>query len=431
MLSLYRTRRQMVLDSMESQTGALFVSPCPSIRNGDVEYSFRQSSNLIYLTGITAPETSLLLYKSKTKVFELLFIRERDVTHELWTGPRMTCEVATEISGVETVYTNNDRNEKLAASFSEIELLQYTSIDKEAIDIVLDSIKPLGCDVMPYPKDTHPVHQRRLYKDNYERKLLERAAEITVSTHTELMKHISPTMNEHEVHAQILYHFRKQGGDGEGYPSIVGGGNNATILHYTMNNALLKDRNLILVDAGCEYQGYTADVTRTFPVGGLFTPEQRALYEIVLDAQCKAIAATKPGVTLNDLHAICVDVIVEGLLEFELLEGSKRQIIADESYKKFYPHRTSHWLGLDVHDVGAPSDRNNQPVLLEPGMVFTIEPGIYIGDSMPNISEEYRNIGIRIEDDIFVTENGCDVLTEQLAKTVDDVETLCCEGNNL
>jgi Xaa-Pro aminopeptidase len=264
----------------------------------------------------------------------------------------------------------------------------------------------------------------RLRKTSEELAMLRRAADITAEAHRAAMQLAAPGVAEYELEAIINYTFRRRGGSGPGYPSIVGAGDNATILHYVDNQQILRDGDLVLVDAGCEFEFYTADVTRTFPASGRFSPAQRDVYSIVLDAQTQAIAMTRPGVTIDQIHERCIEILTQGMVDLGLLAGPAKQRIAAEDFKAFYMHRTSHWLGMDVHDVGA-YNRDGTARALEPGMVITIEPGLYIAADAEGISDALRGIGVRIEDDVLVTSEGHEILTDGSPKSIADVEAAC------
>jgi Xaa-Pro aminopeptidase len=267
------------------------------------------------------------------------------------------------------------------------------------------------------------LHELRLRKSPQEIAILRKAAAISGEAHRAAMAVGRPGSFEYEVEAVLDYTFRRRGGDGPGYGTIVGAGDNATILHYVDNDRAIADGDLVLVDAGCEYQQYTADITRTWPASGRFSPVQRSVYQVVLDAETSAIALARPGVSIDDLHQHCVRRLTEGMIELGLLAGSVDDLIASQAYKAFYMHGTSHWLGLDVHDAGAymPGGQHRP---LEPGMVITIEPGLYIGADA-DVRPELRGIGIRIEDDVLITADGCEVLTESAPRSIADVEAAC------
>jgi Xaa-Pro aminopeptidase len=334
--------------------------------------------------------------------------------------------------GADVAYPVSELGERLPKLLANVDALHYClGIDPGFDRVVCDALASLRrlerrghCPPRAVVDPRAVLHEMRLHKRPDELDKLRRAIAITVEAHVEAMKLAAPGRGEHELEALLNYVFRKRGGDGWGYPPIVGAGVNATTLHYVDNDCALADGDLVLIDAGCEFGGYTADITRTFPANGAFTEPQRRVYQVVLDVQKSAIEMTRPGVTLDDIHDHCVAGLTQGMIDLGLLTGDAAERIADESYKKFYMHRTSHWLGLDVHDVGAYT-RSGHPRPLEPGMVITIEPGLYIAADAEGVDDALRGIGVRIEDDILVTEDGHDNLTAAAPKEIADVEAAC------
>lgn len=410
---------------------ALVHSPPEAVRNGDAEYRFRQSSDLYYLTGFTEPEATLVLRPGGEQRTHL-FVRPRDPEREQWTGRRAGVEGALAQLGADAAYPAGELRQRLPELIANVDELHYgVGIDPDFDRIVLAAIADLRRrerkGLRPPLRIVDPrqlLHEMRLHKQEDELALLRRAAEITAEAHLAAMRAAAPGVHEYELEALIEYTFRRRGGNGPGYTSIVGGGDNATILHYIDNARPLRDGDLVLIDAGCEYEFYTADVTRTFPVNGRFTAAQRRCYEVVLAAEEAGIAMARPGVTLGAIHERCVEILTQGMVELGLLAGPVAERIQDRSYQRHYMHRTSHWLGLDVHDAGAYLPGGAERALA-PGMVITIEPGLYIGAEDTQAPAEYRGIGIRIEDDVHVHEGGCEVLTRAIPKQVADVEAAC------
>ncbi len=411
---------------------AVFRSPPEALRNGDAHYPFRQLSDLVYLNGFEEPETTLVLRPGAPTDKVVMFVRPRDKTMEIWNGRRAGVEGAMATFGADAAYPASELAERLPDLIACATDLYYSLGDDPAFDAQLCGMLPALRKAERRRKwaptrivDPRSVlHEMRLIKQPEEVATLRRAAEITAEAHVAAMKLAAPGVFEHEVQAVVDYTFRRRGGAGPGYSSIVGGGDNATILHYIENNMRLDDGALLLIDAGCEIDYYTADVTRTFPVSGAFTDAQRKVYDVVLRAELAGIDAAKPGATIDGIHELCVNILTEGMIDLGLLEGPVQARIDDESYKRFYMHRTSHWLGMDVHDVGAYlQDGESRP--LAPGMVITIEPGLYIGRDEEGVPDELRGIGIRIEDDILITDGGCENLTAAVPKTVADVEAAC------
>ncbi len=420
------------MDRIGNDAVALIHSPPEALRNGDVEFPFRQSSDLFYLSGFAEPETTLLLRPGAETDRFVLFVRPRDPERETWNGRRAGVEGARERYGADAAYPIAELDAKLPTLIANASDLYYSLGLDPAFDAkVTGTIAHLrGRErrgSTPPKRVIDPatvLHEMRLHKTDEEVEQLRKAAEITVEAHLAAMKCAVPGMYEYELEALLDYTFRRRGGAGAGYNSIVGSGANGTILHYVENNCALADGDLVLIDAGCEYEFYTADVTRTFPASGTFTPIQRRCYDIVLRAQKEAIAMTRPGVTVDEIHERSVELLTEGMVELGLLEGPAADRVADESYKKFYMHRTSHWLGMDVHDVGAyTTEQKTRP--LAPGMVVTIEPGLYVPADAEGVADELRGIGIRIEDDLLVTASGAENLTAAVPTDPDEIEAAC------
>ena len=433
--AVHAARRQAYMDAIGPRAVALVHSPPEATRNGDVLHPFRQSSDLHYLTGFTEPETTLVLRPGDQGQPVVMFVRPRDPERETWDGRRAGVAGAREVYGADRAYPIDQLEDRLPELLANVDEVYYSlGLDRDFDQLFTGMLADLrtaerrGKHSPRAVVDPRSVlHEMRLHKDDAELGLMRKAADITAKAHIAAMQAATPDVTEYQLEALINYEFRRQGGTGPGYGTIVGAGANATILHYTENNCALTDGDLVLIDAGCEYSGYTADITRTFPVSGRFSEAQRRMYEVVLDAQTSAVAMTRPGITIDDIHDHCVRRLTEGMLELGLLSGTVEANIADDSYKRYYLHRTSHWLGLDVHDVGAYT-RDGKPRPLRPGMVITIEPGLYVADDDTDAPEQFRGIGIRIEDDILVTEDGHENLTAAAPKTIADVEAACAAG---
>jgi Xaa-Pro aminopeptidase len=428
----FANRRERFMAAIGPDATAVFHSPPESLRNGDVVYPFRQSSDLYYLTGFAEPETTLILRPGSDGPRVIMFVRPRDPERETWDGRRAGMEGACASYGADVAYPASDLPGKLAGLLGHCSDLYYSfghdaQFDQTITRLIAELRGAERRGLRPPRQVVDPrevLHEMRLRKTPDELERLRRAAAITVEAHRAAMTAAAPGRYEYEIQALVDYHFRKGGGTGPGYPSIVGGGINSTILHYTENNQLLRDGDLLLIDAGCEYDFYTADVTRTLPINGRFSPAQKRCYELVLAAQEEGIASARPGATINLIHDRCVEVLTQGMVDLGLLPGPAADRIADQTYRKFYMHRTSHWLGMDVHDVGA-YNRDGKARPLEPGMVLTIEPGLYIASDAAEVPAEYRGIGIRIEDDILITDTGCEILTAAAPKAVAEVERAC------
>lgn len=429
--SVHQDHRNQFMAAMGPNSVALIASPPERLRNGDTLFSYRQGSDLYYLTGFAEPEATVVLRPDADEKF-VLFVRPRDPDREIWDGRRAGLEGARSDFGADQSYSSIDLKKELKKLISNIDDLYYElgvneDFDKLLIGLLVELRQGERRGLRPPKRIVDPrfnLHELRLHKNSAEVDALRRAAEITREAHVACMRRAKPGVGENEIEALIEYTFRRRGGTGPGYTSIVGGGANATILHYIENDAPLRDGDMLLIDAGCEFGFYTADVTRTFPVNGRFTETQRKCYELVLDAQTQAIEMTRPGVTIDQIHDRCVEILTAGMISIGLLEGSVEERIKDGSYKRFYMHRTSHWLGLDVHDVG-PYTVAGEARPLRPGMVITIEPGLYIDAAADDVAEAYRGIGIRIEDDLLITEDGVENLTAAVPKTVEEIEAAC------
>ncbi len=429
--AVHRRHREAFMAAMGPNSAALIGSPPEILRNGDSSYPYRQCSDLYYLTGFAEPQATVLLRPGADEPYTL-FVRPRDAEREIWDGRRAGVEGAVKNFGADKALPASELRGNLAKLIANVDDLYYELGANPAYDeillAVLDELRRGERRGMRAPRrivdPRFSLHELRLRKSSEEVEVLRRAAAITSEAHVESMKAAKAGMGENEIEALINYTFRRRGGTGPGYTSIVGGGDNATILHYIENDAELKEGELLLIDAGCEYAFYTADVTRTFPISGRFTEAQKRCYQIVLDSQLQAIAMSKPGATIDELHDCCVRVLTAGMIELGLLQGTVDECIQSGDYKKFYMHRTSHWLGMDVHDVGVYT-LDNKPRPMEPGMIVTIEPGLYIAADAEGVPDEYRGIGIRIEDDILITADGYENLTAAVPKTIAEVEAAC------
>jgi Xaa-Pro aminopeptidase len=435
---LYARRRAAMGDAVAKAGHGEAVVVLPSApvfqRNNDVEHDFRQDSDLFYLTGFDEPHSALVLTAGPTSERKsTMFVRPRDPERETWDGPRAGVDGVKATFGADEGFVIAELAEQLPKLIANKRRLYYRlGRDRAFDDEVLRALdrtrarSRLGVTCPTEIVDPGEIlHEMRMFKDKADLDAMRRAAAITREAHVRAMAQTRPGMHEYEVEALLLETFRKNGSERAAYGSIVGSGANATILHYRANNREMHDKELLLIDAGCEFGYFASDVTRTFPVGGKFTREQEAIYELVLEAQVAGIEGTRAGATLDDVHKTCVEVITRGLVRLGLLQGEVETLIADEAYKPFYMHRTSHWLGMDVHDVGQ-YWVDGKPRKLEPGMVLTVEPGIYIGRDYDKVGPEWRGIGVRIEDDILVTDGGAPVnLTEGIPKTVREVEQAC------
>ncbi|MCS6915070.1 MAG: aminopeptidase P N-terminal domain-containing protein [Myxococcales bacterium] len=437
MSSPYARRRERFLRALPERACAIIGGAAEMRRNGDVHYPFRQHSDLLYLTGFPEPDALAVFTPGRERRFTLL-VRPRDAEQERWTGRRVGVEGAVERYGADQAFPITEAPQRLHELLDGCDEVFLHPGDNPELDaLVLRTMAALrrrerqGCRAPRRITDIQTVlHEQRLIKDEEALASLRRAVEITAEAHRLAMGAARAGTYEYEIEALVDYTFRRHGGY-PGYGTIVAAGANATILHYVDAADVLRPGQLLLVDGGCEWQGFTADVTRTYPVAtaegrACFSPAQRRVYEVVLRAQQEGIALARPGVTIDDIHRRCIEVLTEGMVALGLLSGQPAELIDKGEYKRYYMHRTSHWLGMDVHDVGdyAPG---GQPRPLQPGMVFTIEPGLYIGEGEQE-PPEYRGIGVRIEDDILITEDGHEVLTRAIPKDPSELEALVGSG---
>ncbi|NEO42444.1 MAG: M24 family metallopeptidase [Moorea sp. SIOASIH] len=431
----YKERREQLMSKIGNGT-AIFRSAPVAIMHNTVEYNFRQDSDFFYLTGFNEPEAVIVLAPHHEEHRFVLFVQPKEPKKEVWTGYRTGVEAAKELFGADQTYPITELDEKLPQYLKKADRIYYhLGRDKPFNNTILKHWQRL---MALYPKNgTGPMalestnlilYGMRRVKSTTELKLMRQAVEISVDAHNHARAFTQPGLYEYEVQAELEHDFRRRGAIGPAYPSIVASGANSCVLHYTENNRQMQDGDLLLIDAGCSYGYYNADITRTFPVGGKFTPEQKILYELVLKAQLNAIAQVKPGNPFNQFHDTAVKILVEGLIDLGLLAGDSEEIIKEEKYKHLYMHRTGHWLGLDVHDSGGYKQGENWQIF-QPGNVLTVEPGIYIGpdteplEGQPAIDQRWRGIGIRIEDDVLVTESGNEVLTAGVPKSIEELET--------
>ncbi|EOL8969186.1 Xaa-Pro aminopeptidase [Cronobacter dublinensis] len=423
-------RRQALLAKMAPASAALIFAAPQAMRSADSEYPYRQSSDFWYFTGFNEPEAVLVLIKSdETHSHSVIFNRLRDKTAEIWSGRRLGQDAAPAKLGVDRALAYNEIDEQLYQLLNGLDVVYHAQGEYAYADTIvfaaLDKLRRGSRQNLSAPAtltDWRPwVHELRLFKSPEELAVMRRAGEISALAHTRAMQKCRPGMYEYELEGEILHEFTRHGARFPSYNTIVGGGENGCILHYTENESQLRDGDLVLIDAGCEYRGYAGDITRTFPVNGKFTPAQRAVYDIVLESLETALRLFRPGTSIQDVTGDVVRVMVKGLIGLGILQGDVEQLVADNAHRPYFMHGLSHWLGLDVHDVGFYGPDRSR--ILAPGMVITVEPGLYIAPDA-DVPEAYRGIGIRIEDDIVITETGNENLTASVVKSADDIEAL-------
>jgi len=424
-------RRRELMNQMEPDSIAL-VSAAPQVtRSNDTEYPYRQNSDFFYLTGFEEHNAVLALVPGREQGEVVLFCQERDKTRELWDGILLGPERACEVLKVDDAFPIGDIDDIVTGLIEGRERVYYAmGRDPQFDRRVTDWVKTIRSRVRTgaHPPGEfmvldHLLHEMRLIKSEKEVELMARAAQISSLAHERAMLACRAGLYEYSLEAELLYEFLRSGARAPAYNSIVASGANACILHYVTNRDQLRDGDLVLIDAGCEYHGYASDITRTFPVSGRFSEEQKALYDVVLEANLAAIDAVRPGAVWDEPHRVSVRIITEGLVRLGLLEGDVDVLIEDGAYKDFYMHRVGHWLGLDVHDVGDYKIDDSWR-LMETGMVTTIEPGIYVSPDNTAVESRWRGIGIRIEDDVLVTRSGQRVLSEEIPKSTEAIETL-------
>jgi Xaa-Pro aminopeptidase len=429
--SEYARRRKALMAEMEPNSIAILPAALMYIRNRDVEHVYRQDSDFQYLSGFPEPEAVVALIPGREHGEYVLFCRERDPARELWDGLRAGQDGAIAEYGADDAFPIGDIDDILPGLIEGRSRVYYAIGSNQEFDHRLmewiNTIRSKARQGAQPPNEfvalDHLLHDLRLYKSANEVKVMKHAAEISARAHIRAMQASRTGLYEYHLEAELDYEFRKGGSKMPAYGSIVAAGKNACILHYRENDAVLKDGDLVLIDAGCEIDCYASDITRTFPVNGRFSPEQKAIYELVLKANEEAFNHIAPGRHWNEAHEATVQIITAGLVELGLLQGDVGELIAAEAYKPFYMHRAGHWLGMDVHDVGDYKVGGEWRVL-EPGMAMTVEPGIYVAADNQDVPKKWRGIGVRIEDDVVVTKAGCEILTGGVPKSVEEIEAL-------
>lgn len=429
----YIRRRQQLMSMVGEGSVVLLRSAPHRIRNSDVYYPYRQDSDFLYLTGFREPEAMLVLLPGEKRGTSILFCRERDPKKEIWDGAMLGTEGAVATLGVDEAYAITEMEKRLPDLLRDrVRVFHDLGRDVDFDHLLigwLNEFRGKPRRTFHAPEEIvdlgHLLHEMRLFKSRGELSAMRRAGRISAEAQKRAMRVCQPGLTEAQIHAELVHEYMSNQCE-PAYPPIVGGGANACVLHYIDNNQPLEDGDLLLIDAGCEYDGYASDITRTFPVNGRFTGEQRALYEVVLTAQEQAIEAVREGAQWDDLHDVAVEALTDGLLELGILEGDREDAIEQGLFENYYLHKTGHWLGLDTHDVGD-YQVDGHSRALEPGMVLTIEPGIYIRTDDEQVDPRWRGLGIRIEDDVVVTRNEPEVLSRGVPKAMDDIEALMAE----
>jgi len=417
----YKKRRDKLLKSLDENSVAVLFSAKHKIRSNDTEYPFRQDSNFYYLTGFKEDNSSLIFIKTKDSVKTILFVSKKDEEKELWTGKKLGEIEAKKRFLVDEVYTSDKFESSLKEFLSKSNTLYFDfSLDYSKVKILKRYAKQLAI----HKNLALHVEKMRLIKSKSEIKLIKKAIAITKEAHHKAMSYNKIAKSEYELQSVIEYVFRSKGAYSDAYTSIVACGNSANTLHYIENNKPLKNGELILIDAGCEYEYYASDITRTIPVNLKFTKAQKDLYNLVLGVNKKIIKMVKPGIKRSTLQDKAIFLLTKGMVKLGILNGSVKKLIKKEKYKKYYPHGIGHWMGLDVHDMAPYKDENGDEIPLKKGMILTIEPAVYIDKYDKTVPKKYRGIGIRIEDDILVTKDGYENLSKDIVKNIKKVEAI-------
>jgi len=415
----YKKRRDKLCSSLSKHSLGVIFSASYKKRSNDTEYPFRQDSNFYYLSGFLEDNSCLVFLKRKKKVKTVLFVAKKDKTQELWNGKKLGADEAKKRFLVDEVYEYGEFNTKLKEYVKDKKALYYDfNLDYSKVKV----LKRYSKEVQSFENISAFIRKMRLIKSGSEIKLIKKAISITKDAHHKAISRASSLKYEYQLQAEIEYEFKRNGAYSDAYTSIVACGNSANTLHYIDNNKKLISGELILIDAGCEYEYYASDITRTIPVNGTYSPAQKKLYNMVLITQLQIIKMIKPGVKRSGLQKKAIELLSQGMIELGILKGSLKKAIKNELYKKYYPHSIGHWMGIDVHDEAPYKYENGKEIPLKAGMVLTIEPGIYIDENDKDVPKKYRGIGIRIEDDILVTKKGCKNLSKGIAKSIKDVE---------
>lgn len=415
--SVYEKRRVKLIKKFSHDSIGVIFGSKPKIRSNDTEYPFRQDSNFYYLSGIEEQGAVMVFVKDKNGVKTVLFVEQKDETKELWSGKVMGVEGAKKLYKFDEIYSNGEFESKMKEFLKDKKRVHVDLTDERVFKFFeknrnIESVHSI----------TKPIEKMRLIKSKDEIKIIKKAIKITKKAHHKAILLEKRGMFEYELASKIEYIFKKNGASGEAYGTIVASGNNANTLHYVKNSKKMSDHELVLIDAGCEYEYYASDITRTIPVGGKFTKAQKEIYELVLQTQLKIIEMIKPDMLRSTLQKESEISLIKGLVKLGMLDGSVDEILKNAKYKKYYPHGIGHWMGLDVHDMSPYKNKKNEEIALQKGMVLTIEPALYIDKKDKTVPKKYRGIGIRIEDDILVTKDGYKNLSKKIIKNIEDIE---------
>ena len=430
----FRKRRKKLMDMLGDDSIAILPAAPEKMRNRDVAYRYRQDSDFYYLTGFAEPEAVVALIPGRSQGEFVLFCRERNREQEIWHGTRAGLEGACADYGADDAYPITDLDDILPGLLENRERIYYTMgnnapFDQRVLGWV-NQVRGKARSGIHAPEQfvslNNILHDMRLYKSRHEISMLRKAAAISATAHMRAMRSCRPGKTEYQIEAELIHEFMRQGAHSAAYPSIVGSGANSCVLHYIDNIRELEDGDILLIDAGAEYQSYASDVTRTFPVNGRFSSQQQAIYEVVLAAQLAAIDAVRPGNHWAQPHDAAVEVLTEGLVALGILKGKPKTLIKEKAYSRYFMHKTGHWLGMDVHDVGD-YKVGEAWRLLEPGMVMTVEPGLYF-PPQKGLARKWWNTGVRIEDDVLVTKAGHEVLSRDAPKGISEIEALMAQG---
>ena len=431
----FARRRDRLMAAIGPRSIAIVAGAKELRRNGDTHFPFRQESDFFYLTGFAEPNALLVLTPCREEGEVTIFVNPSDPSAEQWTGRRLGVDAAPQVLGVDSAHDIAELDEQLPSLIEGRQAIHaHFGIDELFDQKIFSCTRKVKAQRKSSPEEfanlSQTLHELRVIKSPLEQEQMQRAADITVQAHIRAMKSCRPGLTEWHLEAELVSEFMLNGARFSAYPSIVASGNNACIMHYVDNDAFLNDGDLVLIDAGCELDHYASDVTRTFPVSGRFSEPQRDLYQLCLEAQAGAIAAAKPNAKFTDPHDAARKILTQGLIDLKIIDGPLDVALQDESDRRFLVHRCSHWLGLDVHDVGAYVD-NGKSRVLAPGMVLTVEPGVYIpmNKSMQDVDPKWRGIGVRIEDDVLITADGNQVLSSEAPKKLDDIEALMTHGS--